>query len=366
MISTINLKQYNTFYFNHTFYDGEDQLRKLSDELSLSDLDWEIALGSFLKDWLSDDLDIELFTSGSTGVPKKIIVNKSAMVYSAQRTLNFFHLKKGAKALLCLSTDYIAGKMMVVRALVGGLHLIAHGVDSNPLKHLKEEIDFAALVPTQAKECFEHSQDQFKLVKTIILGGAKVDWELAQKMNQVSSECWETYGMTETVSHIALRRIALEPNTPFCLLPGIEIRQDDRSCLVIEPSDINQYRLVTNDIVELKSENEFVLKGRYDNVINTGGLKLFPEELEGKLSKKLDQDFIFCGIPDSKWGESVVLVIESNVSLKFDESIYSTLKKYEKPKNVYFLESFPRTESGKIQRSKIKEIILKRMDSTNA
>ena len=366
MISTIKHKQYNTLYFNHTFYDGEDQLRKLSDELSLSDLGWRIALGGFLKDWLSDSLDIELLTSGSTGVPKKIIMNKSAMVYSAQRTLYFFHLKKGDKALLCLSTNYIAGKMMVVRALVGGLHLIAHGVDSNPFKFLKEEIDFAALVPTQAKECFENSRDQFNLVKTIILGGAKVDRELAEKMNQVSSECWETYGMTETVSHIALKRIALDVNNSFHLLPGIKITQDNRSCLVIEPSDINQHQLVTNDIVAFKGESEFILKGRYDNVINTGGLKIYPEELEGKLSKKLGQDFIFCGLPDRKWGESVVLVIESNMTLTIDDSLYSTLEKYEKPKNVYFLESFPRTESGKIQRSKIKEIILKKMDSNNA
>ncbi len=366
MISTIKHKQFNTLCFNHTLYEGELELKKLSDKLSLSDLGWEIALGGFLKDWLSDALDIELFTSGSTGIPKKIIMNKSAMVYSAQRTLDFFHLKKGDKALLCLSTNYIAGKMMVVRALVGGLHLIAHDVDSNPFKLLKDKIDFAALVPTQAKECFEKSRNQFKLVKTIILGGAKVDRVLAEKMNQVSSECWETYGMTETVSHIALKRITLDFNTPFQLLPGIKITQDDRSCLVIEPSEINSHRLVTNDIVELAGESEFILKGRYDNVINTGGLKLFPEELEGKLSKQLHQDFVFCGLPDSKWGESVVLVIESQKPLKIDESLYLPLDKHEKPKNIYFLESFPRTESGKIQRSKIKEIILKRMESTNA
>ncbi|MCU4165042.1 AMP-binding protein [Carboxylicivirga caseinilyticus] len=361
-------KKYLTLNFNHQLYEDEEGLSKLIYLLKkeADRNDWKLALSSFLEEWMNESVHIELFTSGSTGSPKKIIMSKASMIYSAQRTLEFFHLKEGDKALLCLSVNYIAGKMMVVRALIGGLHLITSGVQSNPFVDLEEEIDFAAFVPTQALCAFERSKEKFQLVKTMILGGAKVDKNLADKMCQVSSKVWETYGMTETVSHIALKRVKNDVNEPFTVLNNIQISTDNRSCLVIEPSDINPELIVTNDIVELIGANQFILRGRFDNVINSGGIKIFPEELEAKLSVFININFVIIGLPDEKWGESVVLVLESKESIAIENSMLDSINSYEKPKRIYCLDTFPRTESGKVKRGEIKEKIVNNINSNIA
>nr|WP_321410775.1 AMP-binding protein [uncultured Carboxylicivirga sp.] len=361
-------RKYLTLKFNHQLYDGEEGLRNLICLLKEAGdgTEWRLALSRFLEEWMNESSDIELFTSGSTGIPKKIVMSKAAMIYSAQRTLEFFNLKKGDKALLCLSVNYIAGKMMVVRALVGGLHLITNGVQSNPFIALEEEIDFAALVPAQAISAFEQSKEKFLLVKKIILGGAKVEKNLAEMMSHISSEVWETYGMTETVSHIALKRIKSGDMEPFTVLNNIQIYTDNRSCLIIEPSEINSELVVTNDIVELIGKNQFVLKGRFDNVINSGGIKIFPEELEAKLSVYINYSFVIIGLPDEKWGETVALVLESKEKIEIEDAMLNSLKNYEKPKRIYYLDAFPRTESGKVKRGDIKEKIVNNIDTNIA
>nr|WP_319397905.1 AMP-binding protein [uncultured Carboxylicivirga sp.] len=359
-------KQYTSFHFNHVLYQGEQSIKLLAQQLCVSAEDWEKAIGVFLSDWMKDDADIELYTSGSTGRPKNITMPKSSMVYSAQRTIEFFHLKPEDKALLCLSANYIAGKMMIVRALVGRLHVIANSVSSDPLKELNEQIDFAALVPAQAKVSFQNSRKQFDLVKTIILGGAKVDDDLSKCMQEVTTECWETYGMTETVSHIALRKISGGKMNPFTLLNEISVTINDKSCLVIAPSDINTKELITNDVVELLDEGHFLLKGRHDNVINSGGIKIQAEEVEAKLKPFFESEIVVVGLPDEKWGEAVVLVVETTGVIENDEVISESISKYEKPKHIYCIEEFPRTESGKVQRGEIKEIVLNIKNRKNA
>lgn len=350
---------YNRIKYNHQLYEGPIELVSLINKLKSSEHEWESDLSEFLEEWIKPDGIIELQTSGSTGQrPKTITMQKSAMVYSAQRTLKFFDLQRDDKALLCLSSRYIAGKMMVVRAMVGQLNVVAFGVDSNPLLNLNERIDFAALVPTQVKTALQESKEKFKLIKKVIIGGAAVDSNLLAQLNQVSTEFWETYGMTETVSHIALRKIEGTKVPVFTVLDGIQVTQDDRSCLVIEASNINSERLVTNDVVEFVAENQFILKGRYDNVINSGAVKLFPEQIEALLAKVFHLPFVVSSVPDNKWGEAVVVVFEAKEEPVVDINTLNVLNRFQMPKEIYCIEEFPRTETGKIKRNLIKEQLL--------
>lgn len=358
MSDLLEHKKFLSLMYNHRSYKGYDELHDLSEKLVQSANKWESDLGCFLGQWIDDSPLIELHTSGSTGERKTIMMPKKAMIASARRTLKFFDLKPNDKALLCLSTGYIAGKMMVVRAILGGLDLISVEVSANPLDTLDERVDFAAMVPAQALTVYNESKHRFDLVKTIILGGAKVDNDLAFKLSEVSTGFWETYGMTETVSHIALRKVKPGKNNAFELMEGLSIHVDDRSCLVVDPSDINQLSLNTNDVIELIDNRHFVLKGRYDNVINSGGIKLYPEEIEARLAIYIQQPFIIISIPHEKWGEAVVLVVESDEEWQPETRLFNGMDKYEIPKAVFCLPLFPRTDSGKIKRNEIKEKLL--------
>lgn len=302
-------------------------------------------LGEFLLDWLDDSETIQLTTSGTTGVPKLITISKQSMVHSAVATGNFFNLHPQDKALLCLSPRYIAGKMMIVRALTIGLELDI----LEPSSHLNDLLpnkryDFVAIVPLQA----ENSLDKLHQFKKIIIGGAKVSDDLILKLKEIDSEIYETYGMTETITHIAAKKIGEEY---FMVLENVMISIDERNCLVIDAPFISDEKLVTNDIVEILNDKQFKWLGRYDNVINSGGIKLFPEQIETKLASKIMNRFFISGQPDDILGTKVVLVIEGEENT-IDTSIFNILDKFEKPKEIYFVSKFIETDTAKINRIK--------------
>lgn len=312
----------------------------------------------FIKFWFSEEKYVFVKTSGSTGTPKIIQVEKEKMRTSANMTCDFLNLKEGNSALLCLPVDYISGKMMLVRAIERNLKIFVENSSLKPLENFSEKIDFCAMTPLQV----ENSLDKIHLIKKLIIGGAKVSEQLKFKISQIpylKSEIYETYGMSETLSHIALKQIAPESEEFFTVFEGVEISLDERNCLRIFAPMLNSEVLQTNDIVELKNENQFKFIGRADFIINSGGLKISPETLEKLVKKEFSNELIFVGIKDEILGEKLVLAIEGEK----DELIFEKIKtinfptKNHKPKEVVFLNEFPRSETGKILRLKTKKII---------
>ncbi|MBP6180791.1 AMP-binding protein [Flavobacterium sp.] len=309
----------------------------------------EKSVGDFILDWFDKKSYIELNTSGTTGNPKIIKIDKQAMLNSALATGDFFDLRPGDKALHCLPTKYIAGKMMFVRGFILGLDMDFVAPSSNPLLHNETKYDFVSMVPLQA----QNSLTELKNVKKMIVGGAKMSKALEKSLSKLSTKGYETYGMTETITHIAAKKIG---EKAFTVLPNIKIYQDDRNCLVIDAQKISEEIIVTNDLVELINENEFVFLGRIDNVINSGGIKLIPEQIEEKLSNKIHSRFFVAGIQDATLGEKLALIIEGEKQ-SLDETIFDGLDKYEKPKEVFYISKFIETQSGKIKRKEILERI---------
>ena len=345
----------------HTFED----LKEVAYNFIKEGLPFEQAIGEFLLDWLDDNDFIEVKTSGSTGKPKLIRIKKLAMVNSAFATGDFLNLKPGDKALYCLPSDYVAGKMMLVRAIILGLELDLTQPTSQPIFDYEKHYDFAAMVPMQLEKVFGYCNN----IKTIIVGGTAVSNRLNTAVQNVKSNIYETYGMTETVTHIALKKLnnfeSLQEGTTkqfvkphFKVLPNVKISQDDRHCLIIKAPKLSEETIVTNDIVKLYSETEFEWLGRYDNVINSGGIKLFPEQIEVKLQNKINSRFFIASIPHEILSEQVVLVVESDSSY-LDNSVFNNLDKYEIPKHIYNVSQFIETSSGKVQRKKTFEIVLK-------
>lgn len=311
--------------------------------------EFEKSVGDFILDWFDNKSYIEMNTSGTTGTPKLIRVDKQAMVNSAIATGDFFDLKPGDKALHCLPTKYIAGKMMFVRSFILGLDVDFVAPSSHPLLQNDTKYDFVAMVPLQA----QNSLSALKNVKKMIVGGAKMNNTLEKGLSKLKTKVYETYGMTETITHIAAKKIG---ENAFSVLPNIKISQDDRNCLVIDAFKISNDSIVTNDLVELVGENQFVFLGRIDNVINSGGIKLIPEKIEDKLSDKINSRFFVTGKQDAVLGEKLVIVIEGEQQI-LDDSIFDGLDKYEKPKEVFYVSKFSETESGKIKRKEILESI---------
>ncbi|MEN1785258.1 MAG: AMP-binding protein [Bacteroidota bacterium] len=316
------------------------------------------AVGDFLLDWLSPSDFITTTTSGSTGNPKRIRLSKVHMKNSALATGAYFALEAGDKALLCLSANYIAGKMMLVRALVLGLSLDVIAPSSQPLEGLKSYYDFVAMVPLQVSS----SLAQLKQIKILIVGGAPITSTLRKQLYLITTSVYETYGMTETVSHIAVKPVNKEDTVGFEILPQVEITQDHRGCLVIKAPQVASQTIFTNDIVALLDETHFSWLGRWDNVINSGGIKLFPEQIEEKLAPFIKQRFFVAGMPDKKLGDQMVLVIEGSAipvnKLLETIRVSRVLAKYEMPRTVFFKDCFIETETGKIRRKAILDAIL--------
>ena len=336
------------FQLNNNSFKNIDELLFYAKNLS-SEID------DFLRNWFSSQPFIVIQTSGSTGAPKLIRIKKEFMVNSALSTGSYLNLSAKTSALLCLSTTYIAGKMMLVRALTLGWHLDVGTANSNPLENNFKRYDFSAMVPLQV----EKTLNSLHRIKKIIVGGGVVSQVLQNKLQSISTEVYATYGMTETVSHIAIKKlnqISIKPNF-YEVLPNIKIFIDARNCLVVNAKNVSEEIIFTNDVVQLISDTQFEWLGRFDNIINSGGIKLQPEKIEKILAKIIENRFFVAGIPDPQFGEKLILVVEGKKKkLHIKES--KLLSKFETPKEIYFINNFIETETKKIQRKKTLDLIL--------
>jgi len=326
---------------------------------------WQKSLHQFITEWMNEADFVTVQTSGSTGQPKKIKLLKKRMMNSAFMTGKYFNFKSGQKAILCLPCDYIAGKMMVVRALMWGLDLQLVPPKGNPMADIIEPIDFAAMIPLQVANIFEENPDKFSLIKILIIGGGKVDAQLAKKLEMISTQCYATYGMTETITHVAIKKLnGPQQSTHFEALSNISLSTDKRGCLKIDAPKLSENTVVTNDIVDLKHGQQFEWLGRFDNVINTGGIKVFPEKIETILEKIITQRFFITSLPDKKLENKVILIIEDKawITKKIDTlllDIKQVLTKFEQPKAIYFVDKFEETPTKKIQRNRTKKKVIK-------
>jgi O-succinylbenzoic acid--CoA ligase len=324
---------------------------------------WNNAIYCFLQNWFGNSDFIKVKTSGSTGKPKSIRLTKQNMINSARMTNHFFDLTDESVCLLCLPATYIAGKMMLVRAIVCGFNLLAVEPSANPFANLEVPIDFAAITPYQLFHAATTLQN--KSVSKIIVGGGPVTTKLEKLSENISSELYETYGMTETCSHIALRRFnGKEKSEYFTALDGVTIHLDNRDCLAICAPHLLKNEIQTNDIIELKGNTSFRWLGRADSTINSGGIKIYPELLEKKLEEIIPSGYFISSVPDDLLENKVVLIIESerytlqqldilNVQMK------KVLTKYEIPKHIFFLSSFIYSEGNKVLRKPTLEKALK-------
>jgi O-succinylbenzoic acid--CoA ligase len=339
------------------------------DELLFYTAKYSDKIHYFLQEWFSEKDYVIVHTSGSTGIPKAIKLQKKQLQNSAVATGDFFKLDEKTTALLCLPIEYIAGKMMLVRAVTLGWHLDVISSSSNPLKLNLTSYDFSAMVPLQV----ENSIDKLHQIKKLIVGGGAVSNSLQEKLQEVTTEVFATYGMTETITHIAVKKLNnfglpkgnATNNTCYKTLPNTTIYKDERNCLMIKNTSISDKVIFTNDVVALISDTQFKWLGRFDNVINSGGIKLYPEKIEADLSKIIRQRFFVAGIKDEKLGEKLVLLIESagDKSIKLTDQLNSEMKnsklfsKFEIPKEIHFIDRFAETETKKIQRKKTMDLI---------
>jgi len=326
--------------------------------------DWERELFIFLEEWFSDSDFVLARTSGSTGVPKPIALPKTMMRNSAGRTIDYFGLKKNDRLLLCLSCRFIAGKMMVVRAIVGQMNLITidPSSDFDLLKH--ELFDFSAMVPNQVFKILEKAtgKDDLHNVRNLLIGGSSISANLESQIAPFHSRIVLTYGMTETASHIAIRELSGDrKSNRYSCLPGIHVNLSEAGTLQVYLPELNE-PLQTNDIAELQSDTSFQILGRADSVIISGGIKYSPETIEKKLEMLIDSRFVISAISDEKLGEKLVLVIEGiPVDTEvLEQNIGLVLSAYETPKAIYFLKQFPETSSGKLKRDPIRQLICSR------
>ena len=319
-----------------------------------------MSLEEFLEEWNNPSLYVHVQTSGSTGAPKPMLVEKQRMLNSARITCDFLGLHEGDSALLCMSLDYIAGKMMVVRSIERGLKLITvppSGHPLSPLSTLHSPLDFAAMVPMQVYNSLQVPEEKERLmqIRHLIIGGGAIDDALAAALKTFPNHVWSTYGMTETLSHIALRRLngpdASEYYTPF---PSVKVSLNEEGCLVIDAPLVCPERLVTNDIAEL-SAGRFRILGRKDNVICSGGIKIQIEMVERQLRPHLQTPFLITKRPDAKFGEAVVLLTEGAV----DEAravCERILPKYHHPRVYLHVDQIPLTETGKPARQQAEQL----------
>jgi len=332
------------------YYFSADELKDIGYDFIKEGVPYEVAIGHFIMDWMDKEDHINVKTSGSTGDPKIIQISKQAMVNSAIRTGDFFDVQIGDTALHCLPADFIAGKMMLVRAMILGLSLDLVQPTAQPMKDVYSSYDFVAMTPMQA----HHSLGRLHQIKTLIIGGAPIYPELNEKLVSLHDNCYETYGMTETITHIAASKLSV-PKKPFHALDGIHLEVDREGCLVVDAPDITDQLIHTNDLVEMHDEKTFTYLGRRDNVINSGGIKISPEVVEQKLAHHIRFPFFLFGIADEVLGQKLIMVVEGNddqsEEVEKQMAACETLDKFEVPKALYFVSGILRN-NGKYLRAK--------------
>ena len=312
-----------------------------------------MSIEEFLKEWNDDSPTILVHTSGSTGQPKPMLVEKRRMEASAHITCRFLGLHEGETALLCLPLDYIAGKMMVVRAQTCQLHLISITPDGHPMATDCGPVDFAAMVPLQVWNSLQDplQASRIRAIRHLIIGGGAVDANLAAALADFPNAVWSTYGMTETLSHIALRRLnGPERSDWYSPLEGVSVSVNADGCLVINAPAVHEEPLVTNDLAEIDG-NRFRILGRKDNVICSGGIKIQIEEVEALLRPHLSMPFMITKIPDTRLGQQMVLLTEDADRGKTEKVCRQVLPRYWQPRQVIYTEKLPLTETGKPARA---------------
>jgi O-succinylbenzoic acid--CoA ligase len=318
----------------------------------------------FIKEWLSGEEQFELTTSGSTGKAKQITLTRNQLIFSAQRTAQAINLQRYSRALVCIDTKYVGGRMMLVRCFTSGLRIMALDPTANPLVKIPVDkwVQFTAFVPYQVSAILESKHPHLlNNLEKVLIGGAPLPAKTGSQLDRFQCDCYETYGMTETVSHVALRLVNTDLKQPyFETLPGITVSQDERGCLVVT-ADFLPNAVVTNDLVEILAPGKFSWIGRWDSVINTGGVKVVPEKIERELGlifkrNNVPHRFFIAASPDEKLGSKVVLVLEGvqfsseSLSRSLDE-LKSAVSAYELPKEVLTMHEFALTESGKVDRN---------------
>ena len=315
----------------------------------------------FIQSWLQGKNEFAIRTSGSTGKPKLIKIPRDIMIKSAEMTIKALNLSRGDSALACINTGYIGGKMMLVRSLMLGMHLTIVKPSSNPFVQLDPGVcfDFVALVPIQLETILRNEQHVKILnkAKAIIVGGAPVSNNLHHELQIIEAPIYATYGMTETVSHIALRRLnGSGKDLYFKALPEVVIGQDERGCLTIKSAVTGGKKIITNDSVKIINDHEFEWLGRIDNVVNTGGIKVQLEELESKIGKIMtelgrNENFIIGTRDDRSLGQKLILLLEGR---EYNEEELAALVKkrlnYHAPREIIWVPGFVRTDTGKVNR----------------
>lgn len=322
-------------------------------------------LHHFLMEWFDDSPNLKVQTSGSTGTPKQLTVLKARMMESARLTCSFLGLKQGDHALLCMHLQYIGAKMMVVRSLVAGLDLLVREPSGHPLADVDVPLQFAAMVPLQVYNSLNVPEEKKRLeqIGNLIIGGGPIDPSLEEQIRKLPNRVYSTYGMTETLSHIALRRLngdqASQWYTPF---DGIELSQSSDGTLIIDAPRIHEGRLTTNDLVELRDDGSFRIIGRKDNVIISGGVKINAEELERKICPLIPFPFAVTSFEDARFGEALVLITEQAIDDLMRKSLHNVLSDYEYPKHILKTDHIPQTGNGKINRVECRKLARQLLD----
>ncbi len=314
---------------------------------------WEKEIFSFIDEWLNKSDKIIVNTSGSTGKPKPIKLSKKNMKLSAKNTLEFLKLKRGDKALLCLPAEYIAGKMMIVRALSGGLDL--HYTKPGLNLELNDTYDLTAVIPSMITGIIENKgSETLEKVKNILVGGSDIPQQIENKLKNLKNNIFHTYGMTETITHIALRKINGDDKSEyFTAFNKVNLSKTDDGRLTIDYPEIGVNHLVTNDITDLVSDKKFKILGRSDNIIISGGLKINPELIEKELSNIIESDFFVFGIPDKNLVNKPIIFVEGIAKINIIDIrnfLENKVTKHFIPKEIITVKSFDRTKNGKIIR----------------
>ncbi|MDO4164866.1 MAG: AMP-binding protein [Bacteroides sp.] len=330
-----------------------EQLAEEKVDTSLSDL------CHFLRRWFDGTPCIEVSTSGSTGTPKKMQVRKDRMMQSARLTCEYLNLQPGDKALLCMNLRYIGAMMMVVRSLVARLDLMVRPASSHPLADVDTPLRFAAMVPLQVYGMLQIPEEKRRLMQTdvLIIGGGATDEALEKDIRMLPGAVYSTYGMTETLSHIALRRLnGAQASDRYYPFASVRLSLSPEDTLIIDAPLVCDVPLQTNDIAHLYPDGSFTILGRRDNVINSGGIKIQAEEVERRLRSLISRPFVITSIPDKRLGQAVTLLLEAQSPLSPDDikqlqaDMTSLLPPYHCPKHIVCIEKIPLTGNGKIDR----------------
>lgn len=342
-----------SYFINNKLFDRNELIAQAHSVLDGKYEEWEKNIWSTIKEWFNDSNTISFHTSGTTGKPKIIHHTKESIRAGSLLTRKFFKLPEKSKVLLCLPAHFVAGKMMIYRALICNWDLYYTKPSTTIDIPSNIQYDFVAMVPMQVKSILQNNSPQLGQFKTILIGGSSVSQSLKEVLKKYPNSFYESYGSTETLTHVAMKNI--KENNVFEALDGITFSIDHRNCLGIIARHISKNTIQTNDLVNLKSESTFEYVGRYDDIINSGGVKINPIELEEKINGLINFEFYIGKKKDELLGEKVVLYLEKNSSQllnveALNQELASKLNKFERPKEIIIKDKFERTFSGKIKR----------------